>query len=168
MLRYRDIELDYAQRYTAADLTAAVHAAEGTCVFGVAEFRAEAVRAWRRVAEMAKHMETTGTADAEAIALARGKAAEATERLRAARTMGDLPVADATRDYLAKLAAEADRVPDSVAAAIECGFVPASPDVENLRARFDADVCAMEPPRIACAPRKADATFTLNTEGGTK
>lgn len=165
--------LDYSHAYTRADLTAAVHAAQCSGVYMAAaltgrahsDSRAEAVQAWRRAEAIADRlsMSPENDADEEAIAAAKREAIEAREKLAFARMADDLAVSADARERLAELAAEAETVPETVRAAIDAGFIPASPDLDDLRARYDADVEAMRPARISCAPRREG--FTVNTGG---
>lgn len=177
-MRYTDQCIDYAHAYTRDALADARHCAEcsgvymARALFGTADAqsRAEAVRAWRRVEAIASHIALhdggkSGTLAAE-LEAAKNEAKAAREKLARARCADDLAVSADARAHLETLAAEADAVPETVRAAIAAGFVPASPDIDDLRARYEADVCALSPARISCAPRREGFTLNTGTHGG--
>ena len=170
--------IDFTKSYALDDLTRAVRAAheENPRVYlarrilgeATSADRAAALEAWQRVAELAAWFDLHAE-DNEARKAAQ-EAGELAKRERA--RLAALPMADDTRvdDAMrgkAITAAEGrswKRLPHTIRCAIRGHYIPASPDDSAMCDRFEADVLALTPSRIVCAPRPENTKFELNTE----
>lgn len=170
--------LDYRKTYTHADLESAVRAAREAlarvdfprriAAMATSTDRAAALEAWQRVAELAAWLELHAEDDE-----ARKAAREAGHLARRERErLASLPMADdkqiedtARREIIAATDGHTWKtLPPTVRAAIRGRYVPASPDDADMSDRLDADVLALSPARIVCAPRDGAQRFTLNTK----
>lgn len=170
--------IDYSKTYKHSDLQAAIRAAREALArvdfprrisaLATSTDRAAALEAWQRVEELAAwlelHAEDDEARDAarEAGLLARRER----ERLAALPMADDGQITDtARREIIAATDGHMWReLPPTVRAAIRGRYVPASPDVADMTDRLDADVLALSPSRIVCAPRASNEKFKLNTE----
>ena len=170
--------IDYSKTYKSIDLETAIRAAREALArvdfprrisaLATSTDRAAALEAWQRVEELARwlelHAEDDEARDAarEAVQLARRER----ERLASLPMADDRPIEDVARREI--IAATDGHVwktlPPTVRAAIRGRYVPASPDITDMADRLDADVLALSPARIVCAPRDTTQRFTLNTK----
>lgn len=170
--------LDYSKTYKHSDLETAIRTARETVhrvdfprrisALATSTDRAAALEAWQRVEELAAWLELHAEDDEAR------KAAREAGRLahRERERLASLPMADdkqiedtARREIIAATEGHMWKtLPPTVRAAIRGRYVPASPDVADMTDRLDADVLALSPSRIVCAPRKSAAAFTLNTK----
>lgn len=171
--------LDYKKTYSTTDLESAVRSARETvhrvdlprrvAALATSADRAAALEAWQRVAEIAAWIELHAEDDEarEAAHQAGQLAKRERERLAALPMADDTTITDtARREIIAATEGHAwSGLPPTVRSAIRGRYVPASPDAYDMADRLDADVLALTPCRVVCAPRPGNAgKFKLNTE----
>jgi hypothetical protein len=170
--------LDYSKTYKNTDLQAAVRAAREALArvdfprrisaLATSTDRAAALEAWQRVAELAAWLELHAEDDeARKAAREAGQLARRErERLAALPMADDAKISDAARrEVIASTDGHTWKtLPPTVRAAIRGRYVPASPDDADMPDRLDADVLALSPSRIVCAPRPSNEKFKLNTK----